>query len=297
MTVTFDEQPDYDVLISASRIAGVQAAGARLIRDGSNTMYELPGQTVARIGRAGTTEDARQEVQVSRWLTGAGMRVVRAVADLQQPVIVDDRPVTWWTLIPKHRPGQPAELGHLLAELHSLPVPTNPHLPAFDPFAGISERISNAHSLSEGDRSWLSQRLDQLHASYDQHNQLTTRTVIHGDAWQGNVAVPEGQQPILLDLENVSLGHPDHDLITIAVDYTDFARLSHTDYESFVNAYGGHNVTMSPGYRTLADLQELRWLSFVLSKAPDNPAAEHEVIHRIACLRGDIPQPWTWTAF
>jgi hypothetical protein len=48
---------------------------------------------------------------------------------------------------------------------------------------------------------------------------------------------------------------------------TDFARLTNTDFQSIVTAYGGHDVTTTLSYRTLADIHELRWVCFVLSKS------------------------------
>jgi len=120
--------------------------------------------------------------------------------------------------------------------------------------------------------------------------------VIHGDAWQGNVAVPDFGRPILLDLEMVSLGRREWDLVQIAVDYTDFARLTDEDYRSFVAAYGGYDVTSVSGYRTIADLQELRWGCFALGKSDRSAEAAREARHRIACLRGDLARPWSWTA-
>ncbi len=63
------------------------------------------------------------------------------------------------------------------------------------------------------------------------------------------------------------------------------------------DAYGGHDVTVAPGFRVLADLQELRWTNFVMGKSESNEAAGREVRHRIACLRGEVLRPWTWTAF
>jgi aminoglycoside phosphotransferase (APT) family kinase protein len=123
------------------------------------------------------------------------------------------------------------------------------------------------------------------------------RHVIHGDAWQGNVAVPTVGAPILLDLEHVSIGHRDWDLVQLGVDYTDFARIDEQEYRAFVRAYGGYDVTAMPGFRVLADLQELRWTYFVIRKSESSPAAGREAQHRIACLRGEVARPWTWAAF
>jgi hypothetical protein len=52
--------------------------------------------------------------------------------------------------------------------------------------------------------------------------------------------------PILLDLESVSIGHPDWDLISFAVDHVDFARVDDQQYRAFVDAYGGRDVTAPP---------------------------------------------------
>jgi hypothetical protein len=110
------------------------------------------------------------------------------------------------------------------------------------------------------------------------------------------VAVPDDGGAILLDLEHVALGPHEWDLIAVAVDQTDFRRIGVAEYRSFVDAYGGYDVTTWPGYRTLADTLELRWVCFALGKASRDKAAADEARHRIACLRQEIPRPWTWTA-
>jgi hypothetical protein len=286
-----------EILAAAARIAGLASVGAEVIRNGSNVMYELPNKVVARIGRVGCAETARKEVAVSRWLTDAGLPVVQAVTDLPQPVIVDERPITWWKLLPKHRPGTPGELGRILRRLHALPVPDELRLPDFDPFGDLERRLGTATGVDETDHAWLADHVKQLRAKYQKLRQSSERSVIHGDAWQGNVAVVESGETILLDLEDVALGNPDNDLISIAVDRTDFARLTDEDYKSFVTAYGGRDVVDTPGYRTLADIRELRWVTFVLGKVGGSAQAAREARHRIACLRGDVPRPWTWDAF
>jgi hypothetical protein len=83
----------------------------------------------------------------------------------------------------------------------------------------------------------------------------------------------ESGAPILLDLENVSVGDMN------VRRCTDFARLTNTDFQSVVTAYGGHDVTTTLSYRTLADIQELRWVCFVLSKSGT----------KRQCRRGDPP--------
>ena len=86
--------------------------------------------------------------------------------------------------------------------------------------------------------------------------------------------------------EHTVVVNPDWDLISVAVDRADFARLTAAEYEAFVAAYGGHDVTCTPWFRAMADIQELRWTTFVADKASYDPGAALEARHRIASLRG-----------
>lgn len=284
------------VLDAAAQVAGLVVDSAVLIRDGANVIYRLPDEVVARIGRPGQHDTARREVQVSAWLRRNGVAAVEALDDVPQAVVIDRRPVTWWRLLPLHRPAEPAELATVLRAVHSLPPPADIMLPSYDPFAHLDVRIRTVSGLADGYRHWLHDHLVSLRKQYEHLDMPVIPQVIHGDAWQGNVAVLADGHPVLLDLETVSIGHRDWDLIQIAVDYTDFARLETEEYRAFVDAYGGHDVVSSPWFRTLADIQELRWTAFALSKAETSTNAAAEARHRIACLRGDIPRPWTWNA-
>lgn len=296
-TVTAHGSSAADVLTEAAYAAGVDATGATLIRDGANVLYQLPGDRVARVGRPGTQATAERELAVARWLATEGVPVARPLVGVPQPIVVNDRPVTWWERIPEHRHGTTAQLGSLLCTLHALAPSRAPELAPYDPFADIAQRITGATRLEDDDRDWLSHRLTQLREAFEGFRSTVAERVIHGDAWQGNVAVPTTGEPLLLDLEHVSLGDPDWDLIPIAVDYTDFARLSTSDYRAFVEAYGGRDVTATAKFRMFADVQELRWVCFVLGKAARDDAAMGETRHRIACLRGEVLRPWSWTAF
>ncbi|WP_410585381.1 phosphotransferase [Amycolatopsis sp. lyj-108] len=274
----------------------MDARHAELIRDGNNVMYAFAEGIVARIGRPGGAQAAQREVAVSQWLNGAGVPATRTVNDLPQDLCVDDRPVTWWKLLPQHRPATPAELGTLLRQLHQLAPPHHLQLPHHDPFTDISSRIQRATWLGADDLAWLSDHEATLRRSYAALTSPAGNEVIHGDAWQGNVAVLGDGHAVLLDLEAVSLGRHEWDLVQIAVDYVDFERLSEYSYDGFVSAYGGFDLTHSSEFRIFADIQELRWLTFALSKASTDVSIAQECQHRLACLRGQIQHPWTWKA-
>ncbi|WP_280447105.1 phosphotransferase enzyme family protein [Nocardia brasiliensis] len=288
--------PTDHVLAKAAKTVGLDLNGVEAVRDGSNAIYRMAGGIVARIGRPGSVEDAERELRVSLWLNSAGIPTVESVTELPQPIVVDDRPVTWWRWIPDHRPATPAELGAMLQALHSLRPPAEPRLRAYDPFADLHERLATADTVDDADRLWLLTHYDKLRHEYDDLPEPLSFGVIHGDAWQGNLVVPPTGIPTVLDLDKVSLGRSEWDLVQLAVDYTDFSRVSSDQYQSFVQAYGGYDVTSWSSFRLLADIQELRWVGFALDRADTSEAAKQQATHRIACLRGDTPRPWRWEA-
>jgi Ser/Thr protein kinase RdoA (MazF antagonist) len=286
------------VLAAAGRKAGVPTAEATLIRDGTNVLYQLAGDVVARVGPPGSRLAADRQVRASHWLAEAGISVVRALDDLDQPTVVGDRPVTWWVRLPDHRPATPAELGAVLARLHAVDLPQPTGIPPVDPFEGLHETIVDGTVLPEKDRAWLCSLAKRLRREYMALVPELPQGVIHGDAWQGNVVVPRvSGVPVLLDLDHIGIGPREWDLVSLAVDYTDFARITYSDYQDFVRAYGGYDMTTWPGYRTLATTRELRWTAFVLGKGHTDQKAADEARHRVACLRGEIHPPWSWSAF
>ncbi|WP_228539363.1 phosphotransferase enzyme family protein [Nocardia sp. XZ_19_385] len=285
-----------EVLTKAAEISGVDVRGAELIRDGSHGVYRLAHEIVARIGQPGSIDAAQRELRISQWLNDSGIPTVESEASRSQPIVVADRPVTWWKLIPDHRPSTPGELAAMLHALHALAPPIEFELPTYDPFTGLKERITTAGMLDQDDRAWLLQHSARLHEQYDALPDPPSRCVIHGDAWQGNLVVPPSGIPTVLDLDQVSIGRREWDLIQLAVDYVDFSRVPRDDYRSFVEAYGGYDVTGWPGFRVLADIQELRWVAFAVAQSASNSNAAFQAKHRIACLRGQVPPPWQWEA-
>jgi hypothetical protein len=109
-----------------------------------------------------------------------------------------------------------------------------------------------------------------------------------------------GQLPLQRCRSHSTAGHATgtenaETLVQLAVDYTDFRRITDRQYQGFVDAYGGYDVTRWPSYRVLADIQELRWVGFAINRSDAGQAVTAVARHRIACLRGLVPKPWTWT--
>jgi len=201
--------------------------------------------------------------------------------------------VTWWQRIPAHRHATPAELGSVLRQVHALPVPQAPELAALNPFDGLDDHTT----LTAGDRAWLRERLATLRSGYTALLPGLGVGVVHGDAWQGNVIVPhDGGDPVLVDLDHVGVGPREWDLVPIAVDHTDFARISTAQYREFVDALDGVDVTRSPAFDVLAAITETRWTAFTIRSARHDDRLVEQVRHRLRCLQGAVPKPWTWSA-
>ncbi|MGH3280028.1 MAG: phosphotransferase family protein [Trebonia sp.] len=283
------------ILQAACAQAGLNATGAEAIRLGENAIFRLPVGVIARIARAGQQQAARREIAVSRWLNASGVSAVAAWGDLDQPIDVNGRSVTFWDELPPHVPGSLPQVAAVLTKLHALPEPTGVPLGALDPFVRLRERVGQAATLTGDDRAWLASRLTALEREWAALRGTMTTCVVHGDAWAGNIAATADGNVILLDLERCSLGPPEWDLVSTAVKYETFGQVTRDEYRQFWDAYGS-DVTAWHGYQTLRGIRELRVTCYAAQQAADNPRLVGEANLRVSCLRGRRgPRPWPWT--
>nr|WP_202888130.1 aminoglycoside phosphotransferase family protein [Kribbella solani] len=283
------------VLKQACAQVGLSSSGAEPIRLGENAIYRLPGQVVVRIGRSGQLEAATKEVAVSRWLASMEVRAVETVPGIDQPVVIEGAPVTFWRELPEHRHGTPPEVAAVLKRLHAGPLPTNLELPPVAPFVRLRERIDGATTLSEDDRTWLREQLARLMEAFDDLPASLPQSAIHGDAWAGNVVVSDNG-PVLLDLERFALGPPEWDLVSTAVRLSTFGTMTAEEYRAFAAAYG-HDVLEWDGFEVLRDIRELRVTCYAAQRASEEPSLRPEAELRVASIRGlRGPRPWPdWT--
>ncbi|MGH3663716.1 MAG: phosphotransferase enzyme family protein [Micromonosporaceae bacterium] len=281
-------------LAEACHAVGMDSSEAELIRAGENMLYRLPGGVVARVSRPGQFDAAVREVKVSRWLRSHGVPVVEALGDVDQPVAVDGRAVTFWRELLVRRDGSLVELALLLRTLHSLPAPPF-DLPPLSPFVRLRERITECASLQLEDRTWLLDRLNTLQQRYAELPPGLPWCAVHGDAWDGNVAVTD-DGPVLLDLERFAYGPPEWDLASVAVDHVTFGLVAIEDWEAFRSRYGRDVITW-PGFELLRDIRELRKVTFAWQIASERHDIVEQARYRLDCLRGERgPRPWGWTA-
>ncbi|MCA2228829.1 phosphotransferase family protein [Nonomuraea aurantiaca] len=290
---TSTEAAARDVLGAASRRAGLDAAGAELIRLGENALFRLPGGIIARITRSGQTAAAAREVAVARWLDANDVSAVKPWPDVDQPAEVDGRAITWWGELSAHRHGTALQVATALRRLHDLPPPSF-DVGRLDPFVRLADRIERAATLNDADRRWMRRHLNELEAHYAELPKGLPECVVHGDAWIGNVVSTDDGDVVLLDLERCSVGPPEWDLTSTAVKAFTLAGITVEDYDVFVRAYG-HDVTAWAGFETLRDIREFRMTCMAAQVAAENPTRHDEVMLRLACLRGERgSRPWRW---
>lgn len=271
---------------------GLNPAGARLIRDYANLVYELPAERVvlrlAEASASGKYERLVTSVRVTRWLAEQDFPAVRPL-DVRQPIAAEGFFVTFWHHEePVGPPPEPVALGAVLRRLHALP-PVPFDLPTYDPFGSVRRAIDACRVLSGADRSWLLDRCAALAETYYERLEFgLPYGLIHGDAHRGNLLRSRGRL-VLCDWDSVSAGPREIDLVP-TLQGVRFG-LTERQRGAFIEAYG-YDMTAWPGYPVLRDMRELQTLTAVLRNARRDPRAHDELNLRLASLRAGDDRPW-----
>ena len=284
------EQLGRSAAVAAAKACGLDPDPVSLVRMGSRAVFRLAGNRVlARVALYEHRNNALREVEVAVWLRSAGVPVDQPWDS--QLYEEDGLVVTLW----KARDGDWASTGELagaLKMLHAVPAETGPSLPRWDPFPEMRSRIARAGALEGVERLKLAELVDaserQLrHASFP----LPTG-VINGDASVGNILRMRTGELVLFDLEGVSTGPAEWDLVITSV-YRELGWHTDDEYRNFVRAYG-FDVSEWGGYRALANAQKLRMICWLAGKAAgDTEATVVELRRRIESLdHGDGTYVW-----
>ena len=275
-----------DILEQACAIAGIDAAGARLLRVGSNAVYRLKAPVIARVSRPGADPgQVRRTVAVARWLQSVDYPAVRVV-DVDQPVVLDQHVVTFWDAVSDDgdQYASVAEVAQVLLQLHQLTAPDDLHLPALSPFANAPQRIEASTWLNPQDRAFLTATLAQMQALYDGLEFTLPPGVIHGDASIGNVLRDDHGHPVVIDLDGFATGPREWDLAMTAIYYDSFGWHTREEYQDFVRVYG-YDIMTWPGYPAMRAIREFLMVTWVIQKAAESEQAAAEATKRIAALR------------
>jgi aminoglycoside phosphotransferase len=283
------------VMAAACRQAQLESDGAKLIRFGENALFRLASHPViVRVARtADYLPSVRNEVEVSRWLAQEGFPAARVVEDLEQPLMVDGCPVTFWHLIREsERKATYGELGTVLRELHSLRRPEHLNLPRYDAFGRSDLRIEKVAGIPDDDRKFLRKRGRELRERLASLHFELPKGPVHGDAHGDNLMVDQNGNAILIDFENFCCDHPEWDLMVTATEYDSMGWASDSDYAAFVDAYAW-DLRQWPGFATLRAIQEFKMTTWLMQNVNENADVADEYARRIASLRDDdAPRNW-----
>ncbi len=170
-------------------------------------------------------------------------------------------------------------------------------LPPLAPFVRLDDRINRATHLTDDERSWMRAHLAELRDRYTRLPQGLPHSIVHGDAWIGNIVSTSDGHVVFLDLERTAVGPPEWDLVHTAIKHTSFAWIAADQYEEFHEIYG-HDVTGWAGFALLRDIREFRMACMAVQIASHSSAYRDQAAHRLACVRGSLGhRPWDgWDA-
>ena len=210
----FSSSAVFPTLRTACTRAGFSSDGAELLRLGENAIYQLASEPiVVRIARsADRLPRVEKELCVARWLAAANVPAVRVYEEIDQPLLVDGHPVSFWHSVTG---GDPAptytDLARLLKAFHDLgDCPCD--LPGFDPLRTSESRLAAAQGVADNDRDFLRARCSDLNQQLPSLEFALPGGPIHGDAHTRNLLTDHGQV-VLLDFEAAMIGPREWDLL------------------------------------------------------------------------------------
>lgn len=287
-------QAESALRLACARLA-LDPAGAELIRLGSNAVFRLASAPViVRVARSvdGLAAAARP-VRVARWLADHGVPAVAAL-DVEQPFVVAGRVVTVWESVSAASAhGTTGELGALLHRLHALPMP-DIALPAesIETAGEVEARVGALTTIGADDRRMLTSRMTRIVEAYRELSFVLPPGLIHGDASVSNVLRRADGRAVLADLDSVSVGPREWDLVQTALYHERFGWHTGDEYRAFADAYRYDLLSWS-GYRTMADLREVRMVLWLAATAETDATAGPELRKRVESLRtGDSRRSW-----
>ena len=281
-------------LREASARAGLTSDGAELLRLGENAIYQLAAApVVVRIARsADRLRRVERELCVARWLAAADVPAIRVYEEIDQPLMVDGHPVSFWHTVTGGEPEPThVDLARLLASFHAL-TDCPCELASFDPLRTSESRLAAADGVSPGDRDFLRTRCAELNEQLRYLEFALPQGPIHGDAHTRNLLTDHGRV-VLLDFEAAAIGPREWDLLPTSIAQERYG-LAEQQYREFADAYG-FDVRTWPGYPVLREVRELTMTTWIMQNVGESSAAADEFALRVASLREkDFGRAWNF---
>ncbi len=290
-------------LHETAQAAGIDPTGAELLRYTMNAVYRLPAEhIVLRIAPAARVEVVRRVAQIGARLAELDLPTVRLAPGQQKAIETPHWAATAWTYLPQppgHRHEQ-VELARPLRSLHNLQDLGFP-LPEWDPISRAESRVEAAAAAQGKDlrylQDWATDRvgiayvelIDSLRSRCRELRAAVAATswqlpfsVIHGDAHAGNLQSDARGQVVLGDLDSVSIGPPEWDLVPAAHGVERFGD-PRPQYDALTAAYG-FELLASPTWPTLRGIRELQLVTSVIAGLTGRPDVADELAHRLRSL-------------
>lgn len=284
-TSPFTDESARQALTRACQLAGVAARSVELIRMGSNAVYRVDGDVIARVApSAQLLANATKQIDVARWLESVDFPATRAL-DVNQPMAADGRVVTFWESISRETVYAPIrDVAALIKRLHALATPVDFDLPELRPFGDVTDSLPTFEGLPPADAQFLRERVEWARGSFPLLKFALPAGPVHGDANVGNVICDDRGRPVLIDLDSFSVGAREWDLIQTALFADRLGWHSAVEYRAFVDVYG-YDVTQWAGYADLADMREIAMTSWMARKASTSRDAGAESTKRVEAMR------------
>jgi len=270
---------------SACEMTGRPIRTVDLIRMGTNAVFRLNDDVIARVARSATKiDEAVKQVAVARWLKSEGYPATRAL-DIAQPVVACRHVVTFWESVSVGvEYASIAEVASLIKRLHELATPRGLDLPLLQPFGSDCDDLPSFPGLTAADSDFLRGRYEWARAEFTRLPFILPSGVVHGDANVGNVLRSDVGMSVLIDLDGFATGPREWDLIQTALFYDRFGWHSEQEYQTFVDVYG-FDIMQWEGYSALADMRETAMTAWMSRKAEASTQAGAEAAKRIEAMR------------
>jgi len=290
----FSSSAVLSTLRAACEQAGLDSDGAELLRLGENAIFQLASAPiVVRIARsADRLRRVQKELCVAQWLAAADVPAVRVCEQIDQPLLVDDHPVSFWQTVTGGDPMPThADLARLLAAFHGLSgCPCD--MPGFEPLQITESRLAAPDGVTPEDRDFLRSRCADLNEQLPNLEFALPQGPIHGDAHTRNLLTDHGQV-VLLDFESAAAGPREWDLLPTAIACERYG-LPEERYQEFAAAYG-FDIRTWTGYPVLREIRQLTMTTWIMQNVRESPAAAAEFALRVASLRErDFERAWNF---
>lgn len=287
-------------LLAACDHAGLDPSGATLIHATVNATFltRFP-ETIIRISRSGSLlPQAERILALSRWLNEQGVPAVTPTA-IDQPLVVEetDHIVTFWTYLPPSMPAPTtADLAEPLRKLHSLAQPPFP-LPRFAPIDTARQRLIDyaGPQLAVDQRTWIERHIDGLESQLSELEFILPSSVIHSDAYIGNLLRAAAGHVVLCDLDGMCVGPPEWDLVPELIASERYGRPI-SDYQRLLDSYGFDPRSWS-GLPVLRSIREILVLTGVLPVLASSTGIHAEFQRRISSMIEGTDRYTRWTPF